>query len=687
MLTLERATINQQQSALDHEWLVTNGIGGYASGTVAGVLTRRYHGLLVAAIEPPAKRSLLVAKFDDTAHYDGNSFTLFANSWSPNTVFNNGFIYLDSFRLEGTTPVWSYALGDALLEKRVWMEQGANTTYVRYDLVRGRVPLSLNVKGMVNYRSYHSATRGGFQMDVAAVEQGIKVVANAEAVPFFILSDRATSKPQHSWYRNYYHAIEVYRGYLDREDNLFAAEFTASLEPGGSVCFVCTTEENVVLDSTAAYAAQKDHEATLLEAVQDKWHFKPANRLTKSDKNYVASYAINDALPEILNRIRHLVLSADQFIVARETAENPNGRTVIAGYPWFGDWGRDTMIALPGLTLTTNRPKIARNILKTFAQFVDRGMLPNRFPDEHGETEYNTVDATLWYFEAIRAYHAATGDDSLIVELFPILQEIIESHVSGTRYNIRQSDDGLLYAGEQGVQLTWMDAKVDDWVVTPRIGKPVEINALWYNALRSMAEFAEVVGELPELYTEQATRVKAGFSKFWNEEAGCLYDVINGMQGFDAKIRPNQLFAVSLHFSPLSAKKQRAVLQTCAQHLYTPHGLRSLSPTDPDYVGEYGGDRRTRDAAYHQGTVWGWLMGPFIAAHLRVYNDPIAARSFLLPLLRHLKDACVGQISECFDGNAPFTPRACFAQAWSVAEVLRVWELTEAVEGQVDNGQ
>ncbi len=683
MLTLERATINSQQSALDHEWLVTNGIGGYASGTVAGVLTRRYHGLLVAAIEPPAKRNLLVAKFDDTVQYDGKSYTLFANSWSPNTVFKNGFIYLDSFRLEGTTPVWSYALGDALLEKRIWMAQGENTTYIRYDLLRGRVPLTLSVKAMVNYRSYHSTTRGGFQMDVSAVERGVKVIANADAVPFYILSDRATSKPQHSWYRNYYHAIEVYRGYVEREDNLFAADFSATLEPNESVCFVCTTEENIELDSSRSYASQKEHEAQLLLNVNEKWSFDPVIPAKKSAdfikrESYVANYAMNDTLPEVLNRIRHLVLSADQFIVARTTNENPDGRTVIAGYPWFGDWGRDTMIALPGLTLTTNRPTIARNILKTFAQFVDRGMLPNRFPDENGETEYNTVDATLWYFEAIRAYHAATGDDSLIVELFPILQEIIEQHQNGTRYNIRKShDDGLLHAGEDGVQLTWMDAKVDGWVVTPRIGKPVEINALWYNALRSMADFAQLIGEPSDVYAKEAGCVKTGFSKFWYQAGGYLYDVVNGARGGDTKIRPNQLFAVSLHHSPLSAEQQRSVVEICAQHLYTPHGLRSLSPSDPEYVGEYGGDRHKRDAAYHQGTVWGWLIGPFIAAHMRVYNDPVAARSFLLPLLRHLKDACVGQISECFDGNAPFTSRACFAQAWSVAEVLRVWELTD----------
>ena len=387
--------------------------------------------------------------------------------------------------------------------------------------------------------------------------------------------------------------------------------------------------------------------------------------------------------------IQHLVLAADQFIVRRDLPDEPGGRSIIAGYPWFGDWGRDTMISLPGLTLVTGRQDVAARILRTFARFVDQGMLPNRFPDEGSAPEYNTVDATLWYFEAVRAYHEATlqppqggrGDERLLVDLFPVLEEIVDWHLRGTRHNIHvEPADGLLYAGEPGVQLTWMDAKVDDWVVTPRIGKPVEINALWYNMLRIMGDFARTLGQPAGRFDELADGALAGFTRFWNEPKGYCYDVIDGPDGNDDSLRPNQLLAVSLPHSPLTAGQQRAVVDICCRHLLTSHGLHSLAPDDPAYIGHYGGDRHQRDAAYHQGTVWAWLIGPFVAAHLRVYGDRERARSFLLLLLHHLAGAGVGSISEVFDGDPPFTPRGCSAQAWSVAEVLRGWEITKRVD-------
>ena len=305
------------------------------------------------------------------------------------------------------------------------------------------------------------------------------------------------------------------------------------------------------------------------------------------------------------------------------------------------------------------------------------GQLPNRFPDEGQAPEYNTVDATLWYFEAIRAYHEATGDKTLLRDLFPVLQDIVDWHVRGTRYQIHVDPaDGLLYAGEPGVQLTWMDAKVDNWVVTPRIGNPVEVNALWYNALRVMAEFARLLGEPPGRYEALAERARAGFARFWNEEARYLYDVLDGPEGNDPALRPNQLLAVSLRHSPLPEERRKCVVDACARHLLTSHGLRSLDPRHPDNMGHHGGDRRTRDAAYHQGTVWGWLIGPFVGAHLRVYHDPALARSFLAPLIQELDAHGVGSLSEIFDGDPPHTPRGCIAQAWTVAEVLRAWEET-----------
>jgi predicted glycogen debranching enzyme len=376
--------------------------------------------------------------------------------------------------------------------------------------------------------------------------------------------------------------------------------------------------------------------------------------------------------------IDRLVLAADQFIVERPLPDEPNGKTIIAGYHWFGDWGRDTMISLPGLTIATGRPEVARSILRTFAKYVDQGMLPNRFPDAGETPEYNTVDATLWYFEAIHTYYSATEDDDLLRELFPVLADVINWHCRGTRYNIHlDATDGLLYAGEPGVQLTWMDAKVGDWVVTPRIGKPIEVNALWYNALRTMAKFARQLSQPYQEYDAIADRALARFARFWNSEVGYCYDVLDGPNGDDASLRPNQIFAVSLPESPLTSAQQRGVVEACGRMLLTSHGLRSLSSEHPQYKGHYGGNQLQRDGAYHQGTTWGWLLGPFVLAHLRVYGNPTQACQFLEPMANHLCDRAMGSLSEIFDGDAPMTPRGCIAQAWTVAEVLRAWLATQ----------
>jgi predicted glycogen debranching enzyme len=369
-----------------------------------------------------------------------------------------------------------------------------------------------------------------------------------------------------------------------------------------------------------------------------------------------------------------LTTAADQFIVARGPEES-----VIAGYHWFADWGRDTMISLPGLTLHTGRPEIARGILRTFARVVDKGMLPNRFPDAGETPEYNTVDATLWFFEAIRAYVAATGDlDFVRKELYSVLVDIVSWHVRGTRYNIKMDASGLLNAGEPGVQLTWMDAKVGDWVVTPRIGKPVEIQALWYNALRIMEGLAETFGDEAgrKRYRTMATLTKWSFNRrFWNEEAGCLYDVVNGGPP-DPSIRPNQIFAVSLPHALVGDDRAAKILEVVEKHLLTPYGLRTLSPSDPNYRGRYTGNPASRDGAYHQGTVWAWLIGPFISAYLRVHGKNEAsirkAQQWLQPLREHLLGPGVGQINEIFEGDAPHRPVGCIAQAWSIAEILRI---------------
>jgi predicted glycogen debranching enzyme len=649
-------------AAESREWLVTNGIGGYASGTIAGSQTRRYHGLLVAALQPPLGRTQLVSAIDEMVYYAGADFSLATHRWANGVVDPKGFLSLESFHLEGTKPVWTYALADALLEKRIWMRQGENTTYIRYTLVRGSSAIEMELKALVNYRDFHSLTTAGdWRMKIEPVPGGVKVVAFEGATPFYLKSSAASCEPRHEWYLGCYLGEETARGLDDREDRLFAARFRTKLDVGSSVTFVASTEAAAALDGETALGDRANYEVKLFQDWQAK----------------------NESLAEDApSWLWQLILAADQFIVKRSLPEEPDGGSVIAGYHWFGDWGRDTMIALPGLTLATGRPDIARKILLAFSRYVEGGMLPNNFPDAGGKPEYNTVDAALWYFEAVRQYFEATQDTATLQRLFPVLSEIIDAHVKGTRYNIHiDPADGLLYAGGPGVQLTWMDAKIGDWVVTPRTGKPVEINALWINALETIGEFGRLLGKPSEACKQLAARTKKNFQKFWNADRHCLYDVIESPgAGNDASLRPNQIFAVSLPVSPLSPEQQKSVVDVCARQLLTSYGLRSLAPGEPGYTGHYGGSPRDRDAAYHQGTVWGWLLGPFALAHYRIYHDREAALHFLEPLGRQIYAGGLGTLSEIFDGDAPFTPRGCIAQAWTVAEVLRAW--TEISNGK-----
>ena len=655
-----REVCGELNTAEAREWLVTNGIGGFASGTVAGSLTRRYHGLLIAALQPPLGRTQLVATLDETLRYAGSDYALTTQHWASGAIDPSGFRYIESFHLEGSTPVWIYALADALIEKRVWMRQGENTTFVQYALVRGSSPVEMELKALVNYRDFHSSTHAGdWRMKIEPVQDGVKISAFDGATTFYLRSSGAQCEPRHEWYRDCFQPREKERGLDDHEDHLFATLFRAKLEVGASLTIVMTTETNASLDGGRARTERAGHEAKLLRA----WWSKD----TKSP----------DLAPAWLSQ---LVFAADQFIVKRSLPNQPDGRSIIAGYHWFGDWGRDTMIALPGLTLVTGRPEIARQILLAFAHYVDGGMLPNNFPDAGGKPEYNTVDAALWFFEASRQYFAASQDTGTLQKLFPVLAEIVGAHVKGTRYNIHvDAADGLLYAGGPGVQLTWMDAKVGDWVVTPRTGKPVEINALWINALETLAGFARLLQKPSGDYENLAAQAKQGFQKFWNSDRGCCFDVIDSPGiGNDASLRPNQIFAVSLPVTPLTAEQQKSVVNICAQRLLTSYGLRSLAPGEPPYQGHYNGGPRERDAAYHQGTAWGWLLGPFALAHFRLYNDRAAALRFLEPLGRQIYTYGLGSLGEIFDGDAPFTPRGCIAQAWTVGEVLRAWHAIQA---------
>jgi predicted glycogen debranching enzyme len=643
-------------AGLRREWLVTNGLGGYASATVAGVSTRSYHGLLVAALEPPVARTVLVANSVDWVVYDGARYPLSTLEFGDGMISPDGHRYLETFRLEGSLPVWTFAVADALVERRIWMPDGVNATFVTYHLLRGSRPIDLEVTPLVTYRSFHALASGqGWDFGVDAQERGATIRAYEGAAPFWLRSDKAEFRPGGSWWWGFHHRGEAERGLADRGDLFAPGVFLARLDPGETVALIYSTDPEIDLDAASSLAAAKERQQSLLTR---------------------AGVANADPV------VQQLVLAADQFLVARPLADEPDGRSVIAGYHWFNDWGRDTMISLPGLTLATGRAEEAASILRTFARYLADGLLPNNFPDSAGVVPgYNTADATLWYILAIRAYEEATGDESLVTDLLPALLQVIERHLEGTRYGIGVDPaDGLLRAGEPGVQLTWMDAKVGDWVVTPRIGKPVEINALWYNALRTVAELHAVRGDgsTAARLTALADRTRESFrARFRGPDLDYLADVVDGPDGDDWSLRPNQIFALSLPFPMLEGDEARAVLDAVSRSLLTSYGLRSLTPQDPAYRGTYGGDQVLRDGSYHQGPVWSWLLGPYAEASFRLTGDHSAALSVLRPLGDHLRDAGLGSVSEIFEGDPPHLPKGCVAQAWGVAETLRVWRLLD----------
>jgi predicted glycogen debranching enzyme len=658
MIEFGRDICGDLENAMRREWLVTNGTGSYACGTISGANTRCYHGVLIAALAAPVARTLLVAKIEATAHLRGTAYHLDTHEWADGSIEPRGYELIESFQLDGLIPTWTFALAEAQLVKRVWMIHEHDTTLMTYTHARGADPIALDLKVLCTYRDHHDETQGDWTPTVTAIPNGLRVEAFEGATPYFVKIAHGAYTSIDRWRRGFKHRVETERGLPDVEDYFETGTFRVTLQPGETIAVAATTEENAAPESAipdwqTALDAERQREQALIDHSQ----------------------SAQPGLADQPSWIQQLVLAADQFIVNRQFGSDI-GKTIIAGYPWFSDWGRDTMIALPGLCLTTKRYDVARTILKTFAAFVDQGMLPNRFPDQGEQPEYNTVDATLWYFHAIHAVVEATGDWSLVRELYPVLKDIIAWHVKGTRYQIHVEADGLLYAGEPGVQLTWMDAKVDDWVVTPRIGKPVEINALWIHALRLMAKFAQQLGhteDAADFLKHAEAAVQSFRQRYWYAEGGYLYDVIDGPGGDDPSPRPNQLLALSLEPDLLSPTAARSMVDVCAKQLLTSYGMRSLAPTHEDYHGIFTGDRYARDGAYHQGTVWGWLIGPFVEAHYNVYHDRTMALSFLQPFEQHLHDLCVGSISEVFYGDAPHLPRGCAAQAWSVAEVLRLW--------------
>jgi predicted glycogen debranching enzyme len=646
-------------AALEREWLVTNGLGGFACGTVSQANTRRYHGLLIASLRPPIDRVLMVSKADLTVQYREQRFELATNEYADGTLAPKGFEHLSGFHLHEGLPVWTYTLADAVLEQRVWMANGRNTTYVSWLLRHATGPMHLTVLPLCTYRDYHSHTRGGWSLGVQAQKRGCRILAFPGAKAYRLSTDRGEFNETADWHWQFKHRVESERG-LDSSEDLFRpGVFTLSLEPGEAATLIVSADDDVP-------------ELSALSLDREIRRRRELARATPPDA------------PEWVQR---LTLAADQFVVRRHTLQDtPDGTTVIAGYPWFSDWGRDTMIALPGLTLATGRSTDAASILRTFAGHVSQGMLPNRFPDNGEVPEYNTADATLWYFHALQAYVEATADETLLQEIYPVLKEVVDWHRRGTRYSIHADPrDGLLCVGEPGTQLTWMDAKIGDWVVTPRAGKPVEINALWHYALVQMTQWTRRVNDKDSAtYAAMAQQVKQSFERsFWFEEGAYLHDVIDTPEGapdatgrrVDASLRPNQIFAISLGTDLLTSDRARAVVDACSRELLTPVGLRSLSPRDPRYASVYSGGPRERDAVYHQGTVWGWLLGPFALAHYRVYGNADHAISLLSGFESHLDEGCLGTSSEIFDGATPHKPRGCFAQAWSVSETLRAWHV------------
>ncbi|HZQ69173.1 MAG TPA: amylo-alpha-1,6-glucosidase [Terriglobales bacterium] len=632
-------------AGVQREWLETNGIGGFASATISGCNTRRYHGLLVAATKPPVGRYVLLSKVEETLIIDGKTFELGTNRY-PGVVHPQGFSLLQQFRLD-PFPVFTFSADGIELEKSVFMVQGENTTVVQYRILTPNArQIQLEVRPLIAFRDYHSLTH-----ENGAINSNIEQRPGLESFspyrdlpPLYLANDASEVKHAGDWYRNFEYDAERERG-LDYVEDLFSPcilRFNLSAKPQAAL--IASTERHKVS------AAQSHRDSEI------------ARRREGAQRS-----PVDDEF------VRSLSSATDQYIVSRG-----NQKSVIAGYHWFADWGRDTMISLPGLTLPTGRFDVARRILRAFAQHVDQGMLPNRFPDAGETPEYNTVDATLWFFEAVRAFLAYTGDLTFIEnELYAVLTDIISWHIRGTRFGIKLEENGLLSSGAPGVQLTWMDAKVGDWVVTPRTGKAVEIQALWYNALCIMGTIASRLGDEParKKFDNMAALTKWSFNRLlWNEKLGCLHDVVNGGPP-DPSIRPNQILAVSLPHTMLSPERARQVVNTVQQHLLTPYGLRSLSPADPNYRGRYTGDQFSRDGAYHQGTVWPWLMGPFITAYIRVNEGSKTSReqaaAWLSPLKAHLSEAGLGHISEIFDGDAPHRPVGCIAQAWSLAEILR----------------
>jgi predicted glycogen debranching enzyme len=668
---------------LTREWLISNGLGGYASGTLSGIPTRRYHGLLVAAMPAPLGRALMLGQAEEVLRLpDGTIVSLGGEQRAGRSPSAPGTRYLREFRLEWGLPTWTYEVNGFRLEKQVFLAHLQNTVHVIYRLIKGEGGIRLELHPTVHFRPHDApvSTPLDDAYKLVAVNGRYELCSTWPNLPTLRMTIQGTNPTFTVASRRIdavYYEVEARRGYESVGDVWSPGFFGADLVAGeDELSLIASTESWDVmgsLETREALAFEMERRRRLIYAADGRAH---------------------SGVPA------ELVLAADSFVVkpgraedaARARAAGDEARSIIAGYHWFTDWGRDTMISLEGLTLTTGRHLEAGYILRTFGRYVRDGLLPNLFPEGDREGLYHTADATLWYFHALHRYLEATDDRETLRLLLPTLQSIVDHHLRGTHFGIGVDPaDGLLRQGAEGYQLTWMDAKVEDWVVTPRRGKAVEINALWYNALRLLEGWVREEGgaradETAANLAQHAERCRDAFNRrFWYAEGGYLYDVLDGTvneePGDDPACRPNQVFAIALDHPVLDRERWEPVLRVITERLLTPVGLRSLAPGHPDYKPNYDGDLRSRDAAYHQGTVWGWLIGPYVDAWLKVHPGRVQeARKFLSGFMPHLGEACVGSISEVFDAEEPFTPRGCVAQAWSVAEVLRCWVKTAGPE-------
>ncbi|MGQ3887624.1 amylo-alpha-1,6-glucosidase [Legionella sp. CNM-1927-20] len=661
--------IENAKRLLRGEWLITNGLGGYASNSVAGITTRKYHGYLIAALPPPYGRTIMLNHLHEEIMTDkGDLFLISCHERGNNNISLMGMSYLQEFYLDYGLPVWRYNINGIIIEKRIILIYLQNTVQITYKLIDGANNIRLNIQPSFNFHSHEAPVTQNNQSPyrVLAIENRYEIILDDYLfVRLFLHGETIKFVLQGQLIPDAFFRMEETRGYESLGKIWTPGYFTLDLTKGDSATLVASTENWEII------SALKPDKALAAEYGRRKHLLSLAPQAAKEGMG------------------AELILAADKFIITPQTriedsilahAEGNEVHTIIAGYHWFTDWGRDTMISLEGLTLCTGRHKEALWILKTFTHYVKDGLIPNMFPEGGNEGLYHTADATLWFFHAIDRYLTMTNDYSELPYFLPTLKEIIQWHERGTHFNIGMDPkDGLIKQGQEGYQLTWMDAKVGDWVVTPRRGKAVEINALWFNALKLMEEWTEHYDkQASQHYRKLAQRVYQSFNqKFWLADKHYLYDVIEGEAGNDNALRPNQIFAIALKYPVLEKKRWIDVIKSCEKELLTPYGLRSLAPSHPDYKPRYDGDLRARDAAYHQGTVWAWLIGPFIDAWIKTYPQKrMKARQFLVGFEQHLEDSGVGSISEVFDAEEPYTPRGCVAQAWSIAEVLRAWVKT-----------